>query len=128
VIEQYKAWVQRHPKADLSNPANGFIDGEYPDGFFNAKERYVALSSVIDRVNGEMDIVDLDMGEVPDLITRVLLLDVHRLTSAVVERAFPAGVDMNVFDTKAKSWQKTLSRVQDDGLHIMRDRAMKVAG
>ena len=82
----------------------------------------------MDRVNAEADIVHLDMGEVPDLITRALLLDAQCLTPTVVERAFPAGVNMSVFDLKSNSWKKTLSRVQDYGLRTLRDRAMFLAG
>ena len=75
-----------------------------------------------------MDLKELDMDDVPDFISRVLLLDSHCLTPVVVERAFPGGVNMNVYDTRSRSWAKTLSQVQDDGLRQIRDRAMRVAG
>jgi hypothetical protein len=127
VIEQYQAWAQRTPESDLSNPASGFISGAFPV-FLNAKERYEPLRAVIDRVNAEMDLKELDMCDVPDFISRVLLLDAHWLTPVMVERAFPGGVNMNVYDTRSRSWAKTLSRVQDISLRQMRDRAMRVAG
>jgi hypothetical protein len=46
-IEAYSEWATGRIHADLSNPINGYVEGKFPDDFFNGKERYVELSVVL---------------------------------------------------------------------------------
>lgn len=99
----------------------------FPDDFFHDEQRYVPLSDVIRTITTEMDLVSMDMGEVPELVARALLLDSHRLTLSIVEKAFPAGVQLELYNLRAQVWAETLMKTQDNGLRSFRDMAMKLA-
>lgn len=128
VIDKYREWARNRKDADLSDPANGFVEGSFPPDFFKATERYVPFNAILDKVNSEDNIINMDMGMVPDLVTRLLLLDAHSLNPTIIEKALPAGVQVGLYDLKAASWVDVLSRCQDDGLRSFRTRALYFAG
>ena len=52
----------------------------------------------------------MDMSEVPELVARALLLDSRRLTPLIVEKAFPAGVQLELYNLKSQVWAETLMK------------------
>ena len=126
MIDKYRAWA-KNKDADLINPANGSVEGIFPPDFFKATERYVPLRTILGKVNSEDTIINMDMGMVPDLVTRLLLLDAHSLNPAIIEMALPARVQVGLYDLKGASWVDVLSRCQDDGLRSFRITALYFA-
>lgn len=121
MIENLKDWAEGDGAMDLNEV--GAAASRFPDDFFVGEQRYVPLSDVIHTITTEMDLVSMDMGEVPELVARALLLDFHKLTPLIVEKAFPAGVQLELYNLRAQAWAGTLMKTQGNGMKSFRDMA-----
>ncbi len=126
VIQNFKSWAESGGGVDLAEV--GAAASKFPTNFFQVEQKYVKLQTVIDTINKEMGLISMDMGEAPDLVTRALLLDSHMLNTQIVEKAFPAGVQVELYNLKAKDWAATLLKCQDNGLKKFREKAFGLTG
>jgi hypothetical protein len=106
----------------------GAAASKFSSDHFRDAQKYVPLADIITKVKSEMGLVSMDMGEVPDLVAPALLLDPHKLSPTIVEKAFPAVVQMGLYNLKADKWAETLMKCQDNGLKMFRDRALHLTG
>ncbi len=124
-INNLKDWAEGDGTMDLSEV--GAAATAFPDDFFRDEQRYVPLRDVIHKITTEMNLVLMDMDEVPKLVARALLLDSHRLTPSIVEKASPASVQLKLYNLRAQAWAETLMKTLDDILRSFRYIAMKLA-
>jgi hypothetical protein len=104
------------------------LPGKFPRGFLSVEQEYRSFESAADEITDTQGVTNLNSGMVPNLLARFLLLDRHALEDNILSQVMPGGETLEYGNFKGLKWKADLSRVQDQGLRDLCERAFAFAG
>jgi hypothetical protein len=104
------------------------LPGKFPHGFLSVKQEYRSFENAANEITATQGITNLNSGMVPNLLARCLLLDRHALEDNILSQVIPGGETFEYGNFKGLKWKADLSRVQDQGLRDLCERAFAFAG